>query len=201
MRKVLAQLMLNPFTDHIITVLILFNTVLIASRDYRDDYYPDYNREWNNRIDQIDLCLSSFYLLECLAKIAVMGFWRHPNSYLKDAFNRLDFTIVIVSILNLIPGLNQGYLKIIRVARVLRPLRTIKRLRKLRLLIRTIVASISGLFNVCLFLSFVFGIFAILGVHSFSGEQYNFCRLSMEMIDNGADPPYWPINTDAKWLC
>ena len=130
-----------------------------------------------------------------------MGFWQHRAAYLKDGFNRLDFLIVIVSIVNLIPGLNQGYLKILRTARVLRPLRTIKTLRKLRILMHTIVASISGLFNVCLFLTFVFGIFAILGVHSFSGEQYNFCRTTEEMIDNGIDPPYWPINTDANWLC
>ena len=50
-RKVLVQLMLHTYTDHLISILIVFNTVLLASRDYRDESDPDYMSEWNDRID------------------------------------------------------------------------------------------------------------------------------------------------------
>ena len=59
----------------------------------------------------------------------------------------------------------------------------------------------SGLLNVCVFLGFVFGIFAILGLHMFNGAQYNFCRETEEIIDDGISKPYWPIHPDAEWLC
>ena len=33
------------------------------------------------------------------------------------------------------------------------------------------------------------------------GKQYQFCRLTEELIDDGVNPPYWPINPDASWQC
>ena len=120
---------------------------------------------------------------------------------MSDAWNILDFIIVLISLVNFLPGLNPGFLKALRAARVLRPLKSISKLEKMKILMRTIVYSISGLINVCAFLSFVFGIFAILGLHVFNGAQYHFCRETEELIDDGVTKPYWPIHPDAQWLC
>ena len=103
--------------------------------------------------------------------------------------------------LNFVPGINPGFLKALRTARVLRPLKSISKLRAMRLLLVTIISSITGLVNVCIFLVFVFGIFAIMGLHTLSGKQYQFCRSTEEMIDDGVNTPFWPINPDAEWLC
>ena len=123
--------------------------------------------------------------MECLLKIIVMGFAGNQYAYLNDAWNKLDFIIVLISLVNFLPGLNPGFLKALRSARVLRPLKSISKLEKMKILMRTIVYSISGLINVCAFLSFVFGIFAILGLHVFNGAQYHFCRETEELIDDG----------------
>ena len=130
-----------------------------------------------------------------------MGFIKHKNAYLRDSWNVLDFLIVLISIVNFLPSANSEALKSLRTARVLRPLRSIGTLKSMKMLIQTMFASIPGLFNVCIFLVFIFTIFAIFGVHSYAGKQYSFCRETLELIDDGISPPYWPINHDAQWLC
>ena len=134
------------------------------------------------------------FLFECVAKIIVMGFYNHKNAYLKDSWNKFDFTIVLISLANFIPGADQGSLKSLRTARILRPLRSIGALKSMKILIQTMLKSIPGLFNVCVFLTFLFSIFAILGVNTLAGGQYNFCRTTDEIIDDGVNQPYWPIN-------
>ena len=52
-----------------------------------------------------------------------MGFIMEPNTYLRDAWNVLDFCVVLSSILGLIGSFN---LSAIRAVRILRPLRSIK---------------------------------------------------------------------------
>ena len=55
--------------------------------------------------------------------------------------------------------------------------------------------------NVCIALTFMFTIFAIFGVNFFVGEQYNFCRATEELIDDGVSDPYWPMAGEEPILC
>ena len=67
-------------------------------------------------------------------------------------------------------------------------------------LIQTIFASIPGLFNVCVFQTFIFTIFAIISINFFIGKQYQFCRETEEPIyDSAGSFIEWPINPDASW--
>ena len=142
---------------------------MLASRDYRGNYDPNFESQWNDIIEIFDEVFTYIYIGEFLVKVIVMGFSGHRNSYISDVWNRVDFMIVLISFVNFVPTLNPGFLKALRAARVLRPLKSIARLASMKLLLSTILASIMGLCNVCLFLGFVFGIFAILGLHIFSG--------------------------------
>ena len=68
-------------------------------------------------------------------------------------------------------------------------------------LLQTFFASIPDLFNVCIFMTFISTIFAIIGVNLFVGTQYQYCR-STEAIQYDANgDPYWPKQPDASWLC
>ena len=71
----------------------------------------------------------------------------------------------------------------------------------MKILIETFISSIPGLLNVCIFMVFIFTIFSIVGINFFVGKQYQFCRSTLELVDNGTDDPYWPKNQDAEWLC
>ena len=147
------------------------------------------------------MVFTAIFTLECIFKIVLMGFVRHKSAYLKDTWNIFDFSIVIISLVNILPFADQESLKSLRTVRILRPLRSIGALKSMKILIQTMFKSIPGLFNVCVFLTFMFSIFAILGVHSFAGHHYKFCRMTEEIIDDGVNPPVWPINPDADWLC
>ena len=143
----------------------------------------------DSKISKILLCCNLFayhvftiiFLLECFIKIIAMGFIIHKNAYLRDAWNWMDFMIVIVSTIGLAPNLDQSSLKALRTCRILRPLRSMSQLKSMRSLLETFFASIPGLLNVCIFMTFIFTIFAIISINFFIGAQYQFCRSTEEL--------------------
>jgi len=61
--------------------------------------------------------------MEMVLKIIAMGFFMRAHSYLRDSWNILDFTVVILGWLASI--IKSGDISAIKVIRILRPLRTI----------------------------------------------------------------------------
>ena len=191
----------NKWFDRFITLCICVNSVLLASKQYDTNYDADYESSWNDLLENLDLVFTIIFLLECIIKVAAMGFYRHKGSYLKDYWNWIDFVIVVISVISLSPAANQDSLKAFRTARVLRPLRSVNASKSMKMLIQTFLQSIPGLLNVQIALAFMFSIFAIFGVNFFVGKQYQFCRMTEAPIDDGVNPIFWPINEDAPYLC
>ena len=75
--------------------------------------------------------ISSIFIIECVLKIIVMGFYFGERTYLKDEWNILDFIIVLFTIitwiLDSISDINVGFIKSIRALRALKPLRALGR--------------------------------------------------------------------------
>ena len=110
-----------------------------------------------------------------------MGFVLHKNSYLREAWNVLDFFIVVISIIGFLPiegGADS--LKALRTFRILRPLRSVNKLPAMKAQIGAMLDSIPGLMRVFFFIIFIFTIFAIFGTNQFLGQQYQFCRATEE---------------------
>lgn len=63
------------------------------------------------------------FTAESVFKILAYGFIVHRNAYLRDGWNWLDFIVVIIGWIELIPSIPN--LKGLRTLRVLRPLRSI----------------------------------------------------------------------------
>jgi hypothetical protein len=99
-------------------------------------------------------------------KIIGFGFVMHRNAYLRDAWNWMDFFVVLISLLDFFPELSKySSLKILRTLRILRPLRSINKVERMKMLINAMIKSIPGLLNVVLFLGFVLTIFGVFGVN------------------------------------
>ena len=132
-----------------------------------------------------------------------MGFIRHKRAYLKSAWNWIDFIIVLVSVIGFTPLSSDSSLKAFRTMRILRPLRSMHKLKSMRSLLNTFFASLPGLFNVCIFLVFIFTIFSIIAVQIFSGQHYQFCRSTEAPISEFVNESklHWPINDEAAWQC
>ncbi len=78
------------------TFAILFNTTILAF-----DRHPIPKAE-SEVYDQINLVLTWFFVVEMLCKILGLG----PKLYYYDKFNRFDFIIVLVSLIEMIYDLS-----------------------------------------------------------------------------------------------
>jgi hypothetical protein len=102
-------------------------------------------------------------MIESLLKIIAYGLIKHYNAYLRDSWNWIDFSVVIVSIIELTP-LDALQLKPLRTLRVLRPLKSIKALPGMKKLIVSLIKSLPDLGQAIFFCMMIFILFGILGI-------------------------------------
>ena len=123
----------------------------------------------------IDYCFTAAYTLEMVIKILSRGLVLNEGAYLRDAFNILDFVIVMSSLLTIfqtntstqVTGTKkkQGVsLNSLRVFRVLRPLRSITAIRGLKILVQSLISALPLLKDTIVVLIFFLLIFAIAGI-------------------------------------
>ena len=122
-----------------IILLILISTITLAFEHPLED--P--NSEKMQVLEKIDIGMTAVFSLEALLKIITSGFLLNgKKSYLRNSWNILDFTIVIMSIVSLSIDANISFVKVLRVARILRPLRLIKHAESLKIAIKALFKSI-----------------------------------------------------------
>ena len=90
---------------------------------------------------QLNLGATAIFTAEFVFKVIAYGFACTPQAYIQSSWNRLDFTIVVISLLVLfadsIPALKQ--LRTLRLLRVLRPLRLLSRIESMKVIIIALV--------------------------------------------------------------
>ena len=101
---------------------------LVIDTYYSNDpsTYNEYDLKVLNVLDIISYVINAIFIFEMIVKVISLGFVMDFNTYSRDSWNKLDFTIVSFSILDMImSGSNLGFIKIVRMLRILRPLRFI----------------------------------------------------------------------------
>lgn len=96
-------------------------------------------------------------------KVMGNGFILNRGSYMRDAWNFMDFLIIIFGFLSIFASQSIN-ISSLRVFRVLRPLRTITKIEGLRLLVTALISALPLLRDTIIVLLFFFIIFAIAGV-------------------------------------
>ncbi|CAG9334678.1 unnamed protein product [Blepharisma stoltei] len=120
-----------------------------------------------------DIAFAVIFTSEYVIKSISMGFILGKGSYLRETWNKLDFFIVIVSIIDLsLSGFNFSAIKALRLLRTLRPLRFISHNISMKIVITALLESMISVFNVTCVMLIVWLIFAILGVSLFGGKLY-----------------------------
>jgi len=119
----------------------------------------------------LDLIITFLFIIECVLKVCALGFVMHKNSYLQNNWNKLDFFIVMVSIVNLSLGddPNVKSLKALRALRALRPLRLLSRYPGMQLVVGSILEGMPEIINVSVVCLLFYLIFAIVGVQNWKG--------------------------------
>ena len=124
-------------------------------------------------MDLIANIISGLFILEATFKIIVLGFVFGKKTYLRDAWNILDFTIVLFSCLNWIldhvSNISVTFLRGFRALRALRPLRMLSQNEGMKLIINSLLKAFPSLLNVILINLLFMLVFAILAVQLFQG--------------------------------
>uniref|UniRef100_A0A672GGD0 Ion transport domain-containing protein n=1 Tax=Salarias fasciatus TaxID=181472 RepID=A0A672GGD0_SALFA len=121
-----------------------------------------------------------FFAGEMVVKMVALGVIGQ-SGYLGDTWNRLDFFIVIVGMLEYSLDGHNVSLSAIRTVRVLRPLRAINRVPSMRILVTLLLDTLPMLGNVLALCFFVFFIFGIVGVQLWAGLLRNRCFMGDEV--------------------
>ena len=173
-RDALSQLVTAPWFGNASVVLVLVNLVLMCLP------YYGMPKEDEDRLEGYGTIISWIFIVEMALKLTAFG----CAGYWSDTWNRLDGTIVSLSILEMLAsalasgmGLNLSFLRILRMLRVARVLRLMRSWQGLYKIVSTIVKALPQLSNVILLLILVCTIFSLLGMQLFGGmftEEYGY---------------------------
>ena len=146
--------------DNFILFLIVISTLTLAI----ESPFDDPNGQLVEVLTYIDYFMTGAFCLEALLKIIAFGFLFTKTSYLKDAWNILDFVIVISAIAGFVlpEGINISAVKSLRILRILRPLRIIARNKSLKVALTSLINSIPQIFNLQIIVFFFIFLLAIL---------------------------------------
>jgi hypothetical protein len=123
-----------------------------------------------------DIVLTAVFTAEMALKLVARGLIAGDDAYLKNGWNVLDGTIVLLSILSLATsGSSLRAFKSFRTLRVMRPLRLISRNEGMRLVVNAFFKAIPAIANVIFVTVLVFLLFAVVGVSFFKGS-FNSCQ-------------------------
>uniref|UniRef100_A0A1B6BZP2 Voltage-dependent L-type calcium channel subunit alpha n=1 Tax=Clastoptera arizonana TaxID=38151 RepID=A0A1B6BZP2_9HEMI len=164
----------KPF-EYLILLTIFANCVALAV------YTPYPNSDSNNTnaiLEKIEYIFLVIFTVECFMKIMAYGFVAHPGAYLRNGWNLLDFTIVVIGMIStvLTNVMKEGFdVKALRAFRVLRPLRLVSGVPSLQVVLNSILRAMVPLLHIALLVLFVIIIYAIIGLEMFSGKLHMSC--------------------------
>lgn len=173
-----------PLFDFFILLVIVVNSILLA--------FDDPTRTQANFQDTANTAFLALYTIEMVLKICGLGFIFNRGAYLREAWNVLDFAIVVTAYLPYVVSSKSVDLRAFRALRVLRPLKTLSNVEALRIIVVTLLAAIKPLIETLFILFFFFLIFAIAGLQLFSGLLKKRCFA----LETGI--PTWPTGPDGS---
>ena len=179
-------LIYHPLFDQIILAFIVFNTVCLSAEHHDPSACagsgePEImcqSEAYIGMMGMLEYLFNFVFTCECIMKVCGMGF----KPYIAVAFNKLDFFIVVTSILDMLsaimPSDEEGgggggifkLFRVFRLFRVLRVARILYRNESLKRLLMTVFGSGEALGNLTLFILFGTLLFGIMGMHLFGGN-------------------------------
>ena len=175
------QIASHKHFGNFIIFLIGISTICLALQTPLDD--P--NGLQTVILTYIDYVMTGFFICEMFTNIFAKGFALcGKDSYIRNAWNILDFVIVISATISVIfSTIDLGFIKSLRVMRVLRPLRLLAKHRGLKLAISALFNSLPNIGNLLMIVMFFIFMLAILCTTLFSG-QFWYCETAHLGLDD-----------------
>ncbi|XP_029428833.1 voltage-dependent L-type calcium channel subunit alpha-1S [Rhinatrema bivittatum] len=185
LRKACISIVEWKIFEVIILLTIFANCVALAV------YLPmpeDDTNSANSGLEKVEYLFLIIFTIEASLKIIAYGLLFHTDAYLRNGWNVLDFTIVLLGLftvaleqINSIGGVSTpvsstGFnAKALRAFRVLRPLRLVSGVPSLQVVLNSIIKAMVPLLHIALLVLFMIIIYAIVGLELFKGKMHKTC--------------------------
>ena len=182
MLKITTQKPYAKWFENFIIFLIVISSIQLTL----ENPLLDPNGWQADSLKWCDRVMTVLFLLEVIIKVIANGFlFNGPDSYLRIGWNRLDFVIVVISIISVTISDEQSEslaaFKVIRMARLLRPIRVISKNDGLRISIQALYVSVPAILNLLVIVLLFMVIFGIVGVNLFKGK-FEYCDIGAPSV-------------------
>ncbi|RMB92433.1 hypothetical protein DUI87_31150 [Hirundo rustica rustica] len=150
-----------------------------------EDFDPYYMTQKLASKEQEKYTFTGIYTFESLVKIIARGFCIDGFTFLRDPWNWLDFSVIMMAYVTEFVDL--GNVSALRTFRVLRALKTISVIPGLKTIVGALIQSVKKLSDVMILTVFCLSVFALIGLQLFMGNLRNKCVI-------------WPINVNETFL-
>ncbi|XP_065744142.1 sodium channel protein type 8 subunit alpha isoform X7 [Phocoena phocoena] len=172
-RRIAIKILIHSVFSMIIMCTILTNCVFMTFSN------PP---EWSKNVEYT---FTGIYTFESLVKIIARGFCIDGFTFLRDPWNWLDFSVIMMAYVTEFVDL--GNVSALRTFRVLRALKTISVIPGLKTIVGALIQSVKKLSDVMILTVFCLSVFALIGLQLFMGNLRNKCVV-------------WPINFNESYL-
>ncbi|KAK8395290.1 hypothetical protein O3P69_006178 [Scylla paramamosain] len=159
-RRTAIFILIHPLFNFFIICTILANCVLMIMPT-------------NEMIESSEVVFTAIYTFESGVKVMARGFILESFTYLRDAWNWLDFTVISLAYVTM--GIDLGNLAALRTFRVLRALKTVAIVPGLKTIVGAVIESVKNLRDVIILTVFSLSVFALLGLQIYMGVLTQKC--------------------------
>ncbi|XP_040208697.1 sodium channel protein type 4 subunit alpha-like isoform X6 [Rana temporaria] len=160
-RRAAIKILVHSLFSIFIMCTILTNCVFMAMSDLGP---------WSK---YVEYTFTGIYTFESLIKILARGFCLKEFTFLRDPWNWLDFSVIVMAYATEFVDL--GNVSALRTFRVLRALKTISVIPGLKTIVGALIQSVRKLADVMILTVFCLSVFALIGLQLFMGHLKQKC--------------------------
>ncbi|XP_041102759.1 sodium channel protein type 4 subunit alpha-like [Polyodon spathula] len=177
-RRASIKVLVHSLFSLFIMCTILTNCVFMAmSEPYSWAKYVEYT-------------FTGIYTFESMIKILARGFCIGHFTFLRDPWNWLDFSVILMAYVTEFVDL--GNVSALRTFRVLRALKTISVIPGLKTIVGALIQSVKKLADVMILTVFCLSVFALIGLQLFMGNLRQKCVRDYEKLNTSLNGTfYW----------
>ncbi|XP_065789091.1 sodium channel protein type 5 subunit alpha isoform X1 [Muntiacus reevesi] len=180
-RRAAVKILVHSLFSMLIMCTILTNCVFMAQHDP-----PPWTK-------YVEYTFTAIYTFESLVKILARGFCLHAFTFLRDPWNWLDFSVIIMAYTTEFVDL--GNVSALRTFRVLRALKTISVISGLKTIVGALIQSVKKLADVMVLTVFCLSVFALIGLQLFMGNLRHKCVRNFTIL-NGTNSTNGTVEAD-----
>ncbi|XP_055621144.1 sodium channel protein para isoform X24 [Toxorhynchites rutilus septentrionalis] len=177
-RRVAIYILVHPLFSLFIITTILTNCILMIMPT-------------TPTVESTEVLFTGIYTFESAVKVMARGFILQPFTYLRDAWNWLDFVVIALAYVTM--GIDLGNLAALRTFRVLRALKTVAIVPGLKTIVGAVIESVKNLRDVIILTMFSLSVFALMGLQIYMGVLTQKCIKVFPMDGS------WGNLTDENW--